>query len=176
MESILRALSISLFLLSMERRSKEVFSVLQKNIILQSNQTLFLYCHVFPSSPKVKIYTTNQQVFLEKNNKNPTKHPKPHKNIKTTTKYKQITNTKTPNYNSNNNKKPNKKTPTTHPKTPTQTKQRNKKTHQTNRKIPAHSFTRQKEKQVPERKKQQGSRDSALNHLIYISKATSIKM
>lgn len=76
MESILRALSISLFLLSMERRSKEVFSVLQKNIILQSNQTLFLYCHVFPSSPKVKIYTTNQQVFLEKKQQKPNQTPK----------------------------------------------------------------------------------------------------
>lgn len=73
MESILRALSISLFLLSMERRSKDVFSVLQKNIILQL--TLFLYHHVFPSSPKVKIYITNQQVFLEKTMKTEPNQP-----------------------------------------------------------------------------------------------------
>lgn len=66
MESILRAFSISLFLLSMEKRPEDVFSVLQKNIMLQSDRTLSLYCHVFPLSPKAKIYVTNWSCFLKK--------------------------------------------------------------------------------------------------------------
>lgn len=55
MESIVKAFSIYLFLVSMERKSEDVFSVLQKNFMLQSDRTLFLYCHVFSASPKAKI-------------------------------------------------------------------------------------------------------------------------
>lgn len=100
MESILRAFSISLSLLSMERRSKDVFSVLQKNMMLQSDRTLFLYCHVFPPPLKAKIYITNQcWGFFKIATKNlPSNHPKPpksHETIKntnqTTRPHKQIT-------------------------------------------------------------------------------------
>lgn len=60
---ILRAFTISLSLLSMERKSK-VFFCLTKNLMLQSDRTLFFHCHVFPPSPKPKIYVTSKCWFV----------------------------------------------------------------------------------------------------------------